>query len=209
MSSLLPIVSNLADFYTWKARATIASNVTGANSQTAQIKILADSFFAFFAFRASTNYDNFSGDLRASVGAGPAAATRLGTPPFVPNNFSVEIKRNDTLFSTSAIPQSVLGSNGYRAGAQLPFPILYPPASVFYLRFYNTAPTLLNDNTATAISLEIDFGFFGMNVPVENLQKFLRCWPEMVAAMTAAEQAGRMPGAFITEIDVPGFTAAA
>lgn len=201
-STLAPVVSNVADVFTWKTTATIASNVAPNNKATSQIKILADSFFCFMAFRASTNYDNFSGDLRASIGAGPAAATRLGTPPRVPNNFEVKIRRGSIDLMGTPVPQAVIGSNGYFSGVQSPWPVLYPPSSMFYFEFLNTAPTLLNTAAAAAIDLQINFGMFGLNVPIENLKTFLASYPEIRASMAKAWDAGQLPASRLTGIHI-------
>lgn len=203
-ATLDPIISNIADKFTWKMQVTIASNVTGANKATRQIKVLADSFFLLTAYRGSTNYDNFSGDLRAVIGAGPAAATRLGTPPVVPNNFEVFMRRGSDNYSPIPIPQAVISSNGYRAGVQLPWPILYPPASQFYFDFYNVAPTLLNTSAAAAIDMVINFGLEGFNVPVEMLRSFLECFPELRESMIRAYQSGQLPAQYLTGIKIPG-----
>lgn len=202
-----PVVSNIADAFTWKATATIASNVVPNNKATAQIKILADSFFCLTAFRGSTNYDNFSGDLRASIGAGPAAATRLGTPPRVPNNFSVLIRHEDVYLTAVPVPQAVIASYGYFAGVQVPWPILYKPSTVFYFDFFNTAPTLLNTATAVAINLQINFGLAGYNVPVENLEIFLKQWPALCSSMARAYDSQQLPAARLTGIPIPGLSA--
>ncbi len=203
-ASLAPVVSNVADVFTWKTTATIASNVSPNNKATSQIKILADSFFCFMAFRASTNYDNFSGDLRAVVGAGPAAAVRLGTPPRVPNNFEVKIRRGSIDLMGNPVPQAVIGSNGYFSGVQSPWPVLYPPSSMFYFEFFNTAPTLLATSAAVAIDLQINFGMFGLNVPVENLKTFLASYPEIRASMAKAWDAGQLPASRLTGIHIDG-----
>ncbi len=203
-ATLIPLVSNICDQFTWKVTAEIASNVVGANKQTAQIKILADSFFCLMAFRGSTNYDNFSGDLRATIGAGPAAAVRLGTPPRVPSNFEVFIRRADVNLTGAPVPQAVISSNGYFAGAQVPFPVLYQPSSIIYFEFFNTAPTLLNTAQAVAIPLRINFGLFGYNVPVENLRSFLGCYPELRASMHRAYEAGELPAQRLTSQAIPG-----
>lgn len=201
-ATLEPVVSNVADVYTWKTTATIASNVSPNNKATSQIKILADSFFCFMAWRGSTNYDNFSGDLRATVGQPAAAATRLGTPPRVPSNFEVKVRRGSIDLMGNPVPQAVISSNGYFAGAQSPWPILYPPSSMFYFEFYNMAPTLLNNAAAAAIDLQINFGMFGYNVPVENLKTFLAQWPALRASMAKAWDAKQLPASRLTGIHI-------
>ncbi len=173
-----PVVSDIADLFTWKASATIASNVAGANSATSQVKTLPNAFFCFVAWRGSTNYDAIV-ELRASVGAGPAAATAL-FPAAVPSNFEAMVKRNNRFSMMDApMPQASLCSSGYRAGNQVPIPVLYPPATTFNFELFNTAETLFLTAAGVAIDLRIDFGLFGYNVPSDNLGVFLNSWPEL------------------------------
>lgn len=204
---LQPVVSNVADLFTWKSAVTIVSNVVPNNRTTAQIKILSDSFFCLMGFRGSTNYDNFSGNLRAVVGAGPAAATRIGTPPRVASNFEVSIRHEDVYLTATPVPQAVISSSGYFAGVQAPWPLLYPPSTVFYFDFYNTAPNLLLTAGAVALDLRINFGLFGYNVPVENLQTFLAQWAPLRASMARAFDAGQLPAQRLTGISIKGLAA--
>lgn len=207
MNTILPVLSNVADRFNWKVQATIASNVVPNNKATSQFKTQPDSFFCLMGFQGSTNYDNFSGDLRAVVGAGPAAATRLGTPPRVPNNFEVQIRRGSKNLMDVPIPQAVICGNGYFAGVQCPWPILFAPSTMFYFDLYNVAPTLLNDNAATAINLRIDFGLFGYFVPVENLQTFIAAFPSLRQSILAARGNGQPALSRLTEIKIPGLSA--
>lgn len=185
MSTLCqPVVSDVADLYFWKSAQEIASNspVNGANQRSAQIKLLPNACFVFVAWRGNTNYDA-GVELRAEVGAGPAAASAI-YPAVVPNNFKAFVKRNNRFnMMDKPCPQGVLCSTGYRAGQQVPIPIVYPPATTFNITLYNTAPTIftLADQT-TPIPLKIQFGLFGYNVPLEKLNVFLKSWPEYYAA---------------------------
>ncbi len=77
------------------------------------------------------------------------------------------------------MPQAALCSSGYRAGNQVPIPILYPPATMFNFTLFNTAETLFLTAAGVAIDLRIDFGLFGYNVPVPNREIFLNSWPEL------------------------------
>lgn len=202
MSAILPISSALGDVFTWESQVTIPSNTPGQNKQTANVQVQSDSFFCLMAFMASTNYDNVAGDFIAVIGAGPAAARTLVSPPFVPNNFEVQIRYNsDLAFSDTPMPQGALVANATRAGVQLPYPFLCPPMSTFDFEFYNVAPTLLKQaGGSTAIDLVVTFGLYGYFVKLEMLAAFLACFD----AYQAAARQG-MPGWIrrFTNIDMP------
>lgn len=172
-----PVLSDVADLFTWKVTSTIPSNVVPNNVATGQVKLLPNAFFCFMAFRGSTNYDSVT-ELRAVVGAGPAAATAL-FPAAVPNNFEVLVKRNQRFnMMDQPMPQAAIASAGYRAGNQVPYPVIYPPATTFNFTLFNTAETLLTESDVeTAIDLRIDFGLFGYNIPAPNLGVFINSWP--------------------------------
>lgn len=174
-----PVFANVADLFTWKVTATIPSNVVGQNAANSlEVKILSDSYFCFMAWVGSTNYDGCAGDFRAVIGSGPAAATTLVSPPTVPNNFEVRVTRENTVNMMGApMPQAAVCSNGYHSGRQVPWPIMYPPNSTFQFDLWNVARTLLTEaDQTTPIPLEINFGMFGYNVPLENLGKFLESY---------------------------------
>lgn len=180
-TTVQPAVSDIADLFTWKTTATIASNdpTANANHSSAQIKILGNAFFCFMAWRGSTNYDPIAGEFKQThVNSGNPA---LYSPAVVPNNFSVMVKRNNRFnMMTEPMPQGALCSTGYKAGNQVPWPVLYPPNTTFNIDLYNNAPVLLlASNESTAVNMRIDFGMFGYNVPVANLQIFLDAWPEL------------------------------
>lgn len=205
MSPVQPVSPLYADVYDWKSVQTIPSNVVGANLATDHLQIESDAWFALYAFMGSTNYDNVAGDFIAIIGAGPAAARTLISPPVVPNNFEVMITYNaDNPMMRSPMPQGCLCSNGYRQGRQLPYPMLFPPMSTFDFEFYNTAPTLLTlaDRT-TALPLTVNFGLFGYYVPSVNLERFLAAWPAYSCA--AQSRAAGWLRSF-TKIDIPGLT---
>ncbi len=175
-----PVLSDVADLFWWKTTKTIASNspVNNANIAYDQVKTLANSFFVFVAWRGSTNYDPMV-QLRASVGAGPANATAL-YPAVVPNNFEALVKRNNRFnMMDQPMPQAALSSSGYRAGQQVPIPIIYPAATTFNFTLFNTAETLFLNADGSAKDLRIDFGLFGYNVPQGNLGVFLNSWPAL------------------------------
>ena len=188
-----PVLSDIADLFTWKVTKTIASNVVGANSATDQVKLLSNSFFCFVAWRGSTNYDSVT-ELRAVIGAGPAAATAL-YPAAVPNNFEALVKRNNRFnMMDQPMPQAALCSTGYRAGQQVPLPIIYPPATTFNFTLFNTAETLLTAaDQATPIDLRIDFGLFGYNILAQNLGIFVNSWPALYGKAMAELTGISMP----------------
>lgn len=203
MSTVIPVTPAIADVYVWKSVQTIASNVAGSNFASDRFQVQSDSWFCLMAFLASTNYDAVAGDLRAVIGAGPAAATQLVSPPVVPNNFEVMVKYNsDTALMGAPMPQAAIASNGYFSGRQLPFPLLFPPMTTFDFDFYNVAPTLLKaaDKT-TAINLTINFSLLGYFIPQANLENFLLIWP---AYAKAANEQGAGWLRNFTAADVPG-----
>ncbi len=188
-----PVLSDVADLFWWKTTKTIASNssVNNANVAYDQVKLLANSYFVFVAWRGSTNYDP-TVELRASVGAGPAAATGL-YGAVVPNNFEALVKRNNRFnMMDQPMPQAALSSSGYRAGQQVPIPVIYPCATTFNFTLFNTAETLFLNADGSAKDLRIDFGLFGYNVPQGNLGIFLNSWPALygkaMAVLTGIKQ---------------------
>ncbi len=180
--NLQPVVSDVADLFWWKTRATLTSIVVNAVGQTwnDNVKTLPGSVFVFVAWRGCSSYDSVT-QLRAVIGAPAGAAATALYPAPVPNNFEVMVKRNNRFsMMDQPMPQAAIASTGYRAGCQLPFPIIYPPATTFNFTIYNTAPVQLTlVDGATAINNVVDFGLFGYNVPVPNLQTFLGQWPAL------------------------------
>lgn len=201
-----PASSPACDLFVWRSEVSIASNSTAANANhaTDQIKITPDAFFCLCAFLGVTNYDNSPGAFKVTGIAG-AAATLYSAPPVVPNNFEVLIKQDGQInLMGSPMPQGCICSNGYRAGHQLPYPILFPPLTRFDFDFYNVVPTLLKKvDQATAINLDISFGLYGYTVPVENLSAFCASWPEM-ARIAQVNQPGWLRR--FTSILIPGMT---
>ncbi len=175
-----PVLSDVADLYWWKTTQNLTSITLGAvgNYGTDQVKIKPDAFFVHCAWRGATNYDG-AVQLRAVIGAGPAAATALYTPN-VPNNFEVMVKRNNRFqMMDQPMPQAAICSTGYRAGQQVPIPIIYPPLTMFNFELWNVAPVQFTlANQSTALNLRVDFGLFGYNVPKDNLGIFIGAWPE-------------------------------
>lgn len=179
---LQPVISNVADAYTWKVTSTIASNspVNNVNKATAQIQILPDSFFCLMAWRGATNYDAIAGEFDTA-----STNQALYSPARVPNNFDVMVKRASVYnMMQQPMPQAAIASSGYEAGATMPWPILYAPSTTFFFEFYNTAPVVLTlANQSTVIPLRIDFGMFGYNIPANNIVAFLKSWPDLTALM--------------------------
>jgi len=172
-----PSPSSSSDLFFWESQVTIASNVVGANTASDRVQVDSDRFFVLMAFLGSTNYDNVAGDFIAVIGAGPAAARTLVSPPFVANNFEVMIRYNSDLDMMGVpMPQACICSNGYRAGQQMPFPTLYAPMTTFDFDFYNVAPTLQTEGNGTARPLQITFGLYGYFVPIERLSAFLQSY---------------------------------
>ncbi len=176
-----PVFSAVADLYWWKTTKTLTSITPGAAGSfaTDQIKLDNKSFFVFCAWRGASSYDP-AVQLRASIGAGPAAATGI-YPAAVPSNFSVMVKReNRYSMMDRPMPQAALCSTGYRAGNQVPWPIVYPPLTQFNFTIYNTAEVQFTAaNQSTAKNNRVDFGLFGYNVLAANWELFLAQWPEL------------------------------
>ncbi len=203
--SFQPIPSNTADLFKWESQVVLTSNVVGNVNQKAtdRVQVDSDRFFVLTGFLGSTNYDQCAGDFIALIGAGPAAARTLVSPPFVPNNFEVMIRYNsDEAMMGVPMPQACLCSNGYRAGQVLPYPDIYAPMTTFDFEFYSTRPTVLTlADKATPINLEITFALDGYFVPIERLNAFLKCY------RAYADMGQRMPANWIaqfTGIDMTG-----
>lgn len=182
MTTYQPVLSDIADLFTWKTTQTLTTNVVGTSGQfgTDQVKTLPNSYFVFCAFRGWTNYDGVVG-MRAVIGAVAGAAATALYPANVPNNFEVMVKRNNRFaMMDQPMPQACIASTGYRAGQQVPYPVIYPPATTFNFTIYNTAPQLMvQADGSTAINLRVDFGMAGYNVLKENLPIFLGQWPAL------------------------------
>lgn len=178
-TNLQPALSDIADLFTWKTTQTLTTNVVGTAGQfaTDNVKTLNNAFFCFVAWRGSTNYDPVQ-QFRAALTSGNATALY---PAAVPNNFEAFVRRNNRYnMMDQAMPQAALCSTGYRAGQQVPVPILYPPLTTFNFTIYHTAEVLLTEaNQSTAKNLRVDFGLFGYNVPAANLGIFMNSWPEL------------------------------
>ncbi len=180
---LQPMGANEAEISVLQVSATIAAL---AGTATAQVQCLPDSFFCLMGYLGSTNYDGIAGQWKITNVA--ASAHVLYGPPIAPNNFSVFIQQDNNVNFSGAqlgIPQAAICGNGYRAGNQLPFPVLYRPMTQFQFTFTNTAQVLLDDSTGSpgaAVSLQIYFGMFGYNIPTQNLSAFLCAWPSYLRA---------------------------
>ncbi len=179
MSDILqPVVSDIADLFTWKATAVIASNdpTASANKFSQQLQVLGDSFFCLVAYRGCTNYDPIAGEFITDD-----ISVALYSPAVVPNHFEVMVQRENRFkLMDRNCPQGVLCSTGYRSGNVVPWPILYAPNTTFNIDLYNITPVVLTQpDQSTPIPLRIDFGMFGYNVPVSNLRIFIDSWPAL------------------------------
>ncbi len=180
--NLQPVISDVADLFWWKMRANLTSIVANAvgSFESQNIKTLPGSVFVFVAWRGCSSWDPVT-QLRAAIGASPGTAATALYPTNVPNNFEVMVKRNNRFnMMDDPMPQACIASNGYRAGNQVPLPIIYPPATTFNITIFNTAPVQLTEaDTAVPKVNIVDFGLFGYNVPSENLGIFLNQWPAL------------------------------
>ena len=84
--------------------------------------------------------------------------------------------------------------------------MLLPPMTTINFDYLDIAPYNLftTDEAATVIPLEINFGLYGYNVPVENMEGFLASWPEMqrIARMSVPLWLQNF-----TSMTIPGLTA--
>jgi hypothetical protein len=153
-------------------------------------------------FMGSTNYDNFFADY-------PTGGAAQIIAPRYPNNFSVLITQNadqNLMGSSAPMPQACLCGNGYDEGNQLPFPMLWPPMTTIDFEYTMTAPFTLFTATGLTgpISLQINFGLYGYNVPTSNLEAFLASWPAM---QRIARTNRPLWAQQFTSISIPGLTA--
>lgn len=183
MSNYQPVLADVGDLYWWKTRQTLTSITPGATGfkATDNIKTLADKYFVFVAWRGCSSYDG-AVQMRAVVGAPAGAAATAIFTPVVPNNFSVVVRRGKIQMMDQPMQQAQICSTGYRAGQQVPIPIIYPPLTSFQYTIFATAPVLftLVDGT-TQKNIVVDFGMFGYNVPSNKLSLFLNEWPALYA----------------------------
>lgn len=177
-----PVPSDIADLFWWKTRQTLTSITVGNAGQLGNdnIKTLNNAFFVFVGWRGCSNYDG-AVQMRAVVGAPAGAAATAIFTPVVPNNFEVMVKRNNRYqMMDQPLTQAQLCSTAYRAGQQVPIPIIYPPLTTFQFTIYATAPVLFTlVDGATQKNLVVDFGMMGYNVPTNKLPAFIAEWPAL------------------------------
>lgn len=182
MSTIIqPVMSDVADLFWWKATFNFTSNVPNATGQsgTAQIKLDSKDYFVLVAWRGVSSYDPAC-QLRALVGASPGAAATGIYPAAVPNNFEAQVRKNNREWLMEApMPQAALCSTGYRAGAAVPWPIIYSPSTMFNYYVYCTAETMFTTVAGVARPCRVDFGMFGYNVPASQYALFMQSWPEL------------------------------
>jgi hypothetical protein len=189
MSCVQPASAPYAKLHIWQSGATISAAALAAATAASpalamdKFQILPDNFFVLMAYVASTNYDNGPLEFTAdNVNSGNPA---LYGPARLPSNFSVEIwQDNKDRMMGAPMPQACIASNGYLAGQQLPFPPMYKPLTTFQFKFYATPQVIQYDNADSPVplDLEISFGFYGYNVPVEHVKLFCASWPSYQAA---------------------------
>lgn len=144
------------------------------------VTLIPENYFLLTSFRAYTNYDNFGGKYTTA-----SSAAILVSPPFVPNNFTVQIARGQSnTYSNLELTQPELCSTGYQAGKQLPQPVVYGPRFNFAFTFNDLTGLVLNDAAAAAIPLRIQMQMVGYKIPIKNWDRFLNYFPYLGNVLT-------------------------
>ncbi len=178
-----PIFADVARWqrYAAKGSATqtyVSITVAGGNN-TGTITLKPQVYFVCTAMTAWTNYDDV-----APVAKTANSVATLGKP-FVPCNFTVEIKRESyNNYSNRPITQAEICSNGYRAGKVFPLPVVYSPRSNFQFKFQDLTGLFLLTATSegTAVPMRIYLSLVGYDVPIDKWDKFCRIFPQFAAA---------------------------
>jgi hypothetical protein len=146
------------------------------------ITLMPQNYFVATALRCVTNYD----DVAPVVATADSDA--ILPRSFTPDNFTLKISRgNSNNYSNFPIPQSMIGSSGYRAGKIFPLPQVYGPRTNFQFQFQDTTQLFLLDalSEGAAIPLRIDMFLEGYNVPFTQWTKFCRIFPSFAAVFGA------------------------
>lgn len=173
-----PIPSDVARHTSYRVKTPPLNyvQITAANgSALGSINTKPQNYFAMFAVKAWTNYDN----VAPVVSTANSVAT-LGRP-FAPNNFSVQLDRgNANKYSNTPIPQALFCSAGYRGGIVVPSPVVYGPRMSINFTFQDLTGLFLLTLTSggTAVPLQIKMDLEGYDVPIANWQKFCLLFPE-------------------------------
>lgn len=134
------------------------------------------SYFLGQSLVVFTNYDNV-----APVIATANSDAILGRP-FVPNNFTVKVRREsyNNYSNNLPIPQAMICSNGAYAGKVFPQPTAYSPRTNFEFTFQDTTQLFLFTATSggTSVSLKIQMFFVGLDIPILQWPKFCALYPQ-------------------------------
>lgn len=147
-------------------------------SVTGSITIKPQQHFLVSAIKVWTNYDNVGGV------AATADSDAILARTFVPNNFTVKLRRDKyNNYSNNPIPQALLCSSGYLAGKVFPQPILYQARSIIQFNFQDTTGLFLLDalSEGAAVPLTIKLDVDGFDIPLDCWDKAVRLYPELNA----------------------------
>lgn len=180
-----PIFADVARYYAYPVVKNQQFNyieIAAANgSDFGQVTLMPDNYFVLTAFRCFTNYDNCGGILMNDNEdiVGPV----LVVPPFVPNNFTVQIARGqNNAYSNQPLTQAEICSSGYRAGKQLPIPVVYGPRFNFTFTFTDLTGLYL-ESGETSLPLRIQMWMEGYSVPQINWGRFCNYFPAFANVM--------------------------
>lgn len=179
----LPIFSDVADFKAYPVLTTGDSDAisiaTAFGTARGYVTTVNDGFFIFTGWSVWTNYDNAGGVAETAA----VTASVLAGPPFVPNNFRVQIARSqNNTFSNLPLTQAELCSSGYHSGKQAPLPILYAPNVTFDFQFTDTTGLYLLTAADAAIPLQIRLFMVGLQVPKKAFGRLLSYFPALRGA---------------------------
>lgn len=179
----VPIFSDVA-FPFFYPVLTASSNTNSVTISTANgtnkgyITLIDDCYFAHMAWGVWTNYDNAGGLAETAA----VTATVLAGPPSTPNNFTVSIARGqNNTFSNTPLTQAELCSSGQFSGKQMPYPVIYGPATTFDFSFTDTTGLYLLTSGDVAIPLQIQLWMIGYKIPETTWDKFLEYFPGLGA----------------------------
>lgn len=175
----IPIFADVADIYyqpvLTASNNTDAISIAAANgTANGYLTVVNQAYFALVGFGCWTNYDNAGGVVETVA----VTAEVLAGPPFVPNNFTVKIAREqNNEFSNLPLTQAELCSAGAFSGKQLPYPVIYGPSTTFNFQFTDTTGLYLLTEANAAIPLQIKLWAIGYKIPISNWEKFQEYFP--------------------------------
>ncbi len=180
MFNQIPIFSDVARPFSYPVQKSASVNaVTIAaafGTDYGNVNLMPQNYFVFSHFGCVTNYDNAGPVLTTT----DVTASVIVAPPFVPDNFTVQIARGqNNVYSNQPLTQAEICSAGYLAGKQMPIPVVYGPRFNFQFTFTDTTGLFLLDSDDAAIPLTIQMFMVGYNVPAELWPLFLNYFPAL------------------------------